>query len=82
MSVGTTLGHFNNVAYEQRMASAALARQIAIQTGREVPEWELRPADWHLIWPELVGMEGTPEIAAAVVGASAGPTVLEASHAG
>lgn len=54
LKVGTTLGHLNNVAYGQRTASAALARAIADGSNREVPEWETRPADWHLIWPELV----------------------------
>jgi DNA-binding transcriptional regulator YdaS (Cro superfamily) len=57
LAVGTTLGHLNNVAYEQRTASAALTRQIAEVTAREVAEWELRPNDWHLIWPELVTAE-------------------------
>jgi len=62
LSVGTTLGHFNNVAYGQRVPSAALTRQIALGSGREVPEWELRPHDWHLIWPELIGAEGAPAV--------------------
>ena len=61
LEVGTTLNHLNNVQYEQRTASAALTRQIALQTKREVAEWDLRPADWHLIWPELVGAEGAPQ---------------------
>lgn len=25
-----------------------------------VRRWDLRPADWHLVWPELVGAEGAP----------------------
>lgn len=29
-----------------------------------VARWEMRPADWHLIWPELVGTEGAPQVAA------------------
>ena len=62
--VGTTLGHFNNVAYEQRVASAAMARQIALASSGEVREWELRPEDWHLIWPELIGTEGAPAVPA------------------
>ena len=62
--VGTTVGHMNNVAYEQRVASAALARQIAIETGGDVPVWELRPKDWHLIWPEQAGAEGAPAVPA------------------
>ena len=52
--VGTTTGHLRNVAYELRSASPALARQVALRTAREVAEWDLRPDDWWLIWPELV----------------------------
>lgn len=26
--------------------------------------WDLRPDDWHLIWPELVGAEGAPAVPA------------------
>jgi DNA-binding transcriptional regulator YdaS (Cro superfamily) len=62
LRVGTTLGHLNNVAYGARVASAALARQIALRTAREVAEWDLRPADWHLIWPELIGADGAPSM--------------------
>lgn len=64
LEVGTTLGHLNNVAYATRVASAALARQIAAKTVREVAEWELRPADWHLIWPELADVPGAPAVPA------------------
>lgn len=24
--------------------------------------WDLRPDDWHRIWPELIGIEGAPEV--------------------
>ena len=62
LSVGTTVGHLNNVAYEQRVASAALARQIAIATANDVTVWDLRPNDWHLIWPEIITAEGAPPV--------------------
>lgn len=29
-----------------------------------VRRWDLRQADWHLIWPELIGIEGSPPIPA------------------
>lgn len=64
LKVGTTVGHLNNVAYEQRVASAALTRQIALCTERQVAEWELRPNDWFLIWDALIGTEGSPPIPA------------------
>jgi DNA-binding transcriptional regulator YdaS (Cro superfamily) len=27
-----------------------------------VRRWDLRPDDWHRIWPELVGTEGAPPV--------------------
>jgi len=33
--------------------------------GGAVRRWHMRPKDWHLIWPELVGMQGAPAIEAA-----------------
>ncbi|MGC4075439.1 MAG: YdaS family helix-turn-helix protein [Rubrivivax sp.] len=24
--------------------------------------WQLRPEDWHFIWPELIGVEGAPPV--------------------
>lgn len=48
--VGTTINHLRNVAYKQRVASAALAAQIEIETQGLVPVRATRPKDWHLIW--------------------------------
>lgn len=30
-----------------------------VSCGR-VRRWDMRPADWHRIWPELVGSQGAP----------------------
>lgn len=27
-----------------------------------VRRWDLRPDDWHRIWPELVGSDGAPRV--------------------
>lgn len=37
---------------------------VAIEqaTEREVMRWDLRPSDWWLIWPELIGADGAPVI--------------------
>jgi DNA-binding transcriptional regulator YdaS (Cro superfamily) len=48
-----------------RSISPERATQIELATAREVRRWDLRPADWHLIWPELIGAEGAPTIQAA-----------------
>jgi DNA-binding transcriptional regulator YdaS (Cro superfamily) len=29
-----------------------------------VRRWDLRPKDWYLIWPELIGTEGAPDVPA------------------
>lgn len=28
----------------------------------DVNPWDLRPLDWHRIWPELIGAEGAPDV--------------------
>lgn len=28
----------------------------------ELRRWDLRPNDWHLNWPELIGIEGAPPV--------------------
>ena len=40
----------------------ALVRCAEIEraTGGAVRRWDLRPDDWHLIWPELIGAKGAP----------------------
>lgn len=44
----------------RRPVPAALCPRIEVETSFEVRRWEMRPDDWHLIWPELVGTEGAP----------------------
>lgn len=29
-----------------------------------VPRWRMRPDDWHRVWPELIGTEGSPPVLA------------------
>lgn len=41
-------------------ASRAFAIELA--TGGAVKRWDLRPDDWHRIWPELVGKKGAPKV--------------------
>ena len=35
---------------------------IEQKTDRAVRRWDLRPSDWWLIWPELIGADGAPAI--------------------
>lgn len=40
--------------------SAERCSEIERLTERAVMRWDLRPHDWHLVWPELVGIDGAP----------------------
>ncbi len=31
-------------------------------TAGRLRRWHVRPKDWHLIWPELIGHEGAPPV--------------------
>ena len=36
--------------------------EIERETAGSVRRWDLRPRDWHRIWPELVGIDGAPAV--------------------
>ena len=46
-----------------REPSPELCVRIEVATSATVARWDLRPADWHLIWPELIDAEGAPPVA-------------------
>ena len=50
------------IANGKRSASPELCVAIELATDREVRRWDLRPEDWHRIWPELIGAEGAPKV--------------------
>jgi len=50
--------------YGGRLPSAQNCVAIERATNGAVRRWDLRPDDWHLIWPELVGTDGAPAVAA------------------
>lgn len=37
------------------------AVRVEAVSERRIRRWELRQHDWHLIWPELIGIEGAPK---------------------
>lgn len=45
----------------KRPVPVPLAKRIVQATGGVVTLQELRPDDWQLIWPELVGAAGAPQ---------------------
>lgn len=44
----------------------AMCVSIERATQGDVRRWDLRPKDWHRIWPELIGSPGAPELSAQV----------------
>lgn len=42
--------------------SPAKCVEIENDTAGELRRWDLRPADWHRNWPELVDAEGAPAV--------------------
>jgi DNA-binding transcriptional regulator YdaS (Cro superfamily) len=57
--------------YDDRRPGPARCVVIEAASAFLVRRWDLRPADWHLIWPELIGADGAPAV----------PACAEASHA-
>ena len=45
-----------------KAVSAERCAEIERVTERRVMRWDLRPADWHLVWPELIGTKGAPAV--------------------
>jgi DNA-binding transcriptional regulator YdaS (Cro superfamily) len=51
--------------YADRVPGPAYCVEIERATEGRVRRWDLRPGDWHRIWPELIDAEGAPQIAKA-----------------
>lgn len=54
--------YLSQMASGERAVNPARAALIAQHTGGLVPHWETRPKDWWVIWPELIGSDGAPEV--------------------
>ena len=59
---GTSYLHLRNIAFSGKSCGAVLAVAIEVATAGDVRRWDLRPDDWHRIWPELIGTDGAPAI--------------------
>lgn len=56
--------YLSQLASGHRSPSPSLSVQIERETAGAVRRWDLRPDDWHRIWPELIGAAGAPAIPA------------------
>jgi len=62
-AVGQQAGYLSQIANGLRPAPAHLVPQIVKACDGEVRHWDLRQ-DWHLIWPDLIGVDGAPAVPA------------------
>ena len=58
---GTTFGHMRNVVWSGKACGPLLAIAIERESGKRVMRWTLRD-DWHVYWPELIGIDGAPAV--------------------
>lgn len=65
-TLGVTSVYLSQLAAGQggREPSPMLCVSIESATDKQVMRWDLRQKDWHLIWPELIGQAGSPNLAA------------------
>ncbi len=59
---GLTPAFLSQIARGVRPAPADRCATIEQATDGAVRRWDLRPDDWHRIWPELIGAEGAPPL--------------------
>ncbi len=52
----------SQIAAGDRPVPVRRAAALEAATGYVVRRWHMFPCDWHLIWPELVGTEGAPDV--------------------
>lgn len=60
--LGIPVTYLSQMASGARAITAERASTIERLTSRQLMRWDLRPDDWHLIWPELIGTEGSPPV--------------------
>ena len=60
--VGVPPAYLSQMSTGRRPVPAELVPAIEVRSDMLVRRWELRPKDWHHIWPELIGTEGAPAI--------------------
>lgn len=59
-ALGVSSAYLYQMATARRPVPPDLAPAIEQHTSNLVRRWDLRPDDWHRIWPELIGSDGAP----------------------
>ncbi len=58
--VGIPPSFLSHIANGVRPCPAERGADLERACDFHVRRWDLRPDDWHRIWPELIGTEGAP----------------------
>jgi len=61
-ALGVTRAAVNQWKNDGRQTPIEHCAEVERLSGGAVRRWQLRPADWHRIWPELIGAQGAPSI--------------------
>lgn len=64
--VAEILGIEEQYLYQILSSRSVAAPALARSLNRIDPDarlWDLRPDDWHRIWPELIGTDDAPDVA-------------------
>lgn len=61
-AIGTTEGYVRKVASAGKLLGVAICVAIEQQSQRVVTRKDLRPDDWHLLWPELREIEEASQV--------------------
>lgn len=62
-AVGAFASDVSSWAHGGRPVPPPRCPAIESATEGKVARWDLRPDDWHQIWPELIGKPGAPAVA-------------------
>lgn len=62
---GMTAAFVSQIATRARQCPAERGAALERACDFAVRRWDLRPLDWHRIWPELIGTEGAPSVPSA-----------------
>ncbi|WP_405126746.1 transcriptional regulator [Ralstonia pseudosolanacearum] len=54
---GTTWAYLRNVMYGQRVPNEKLCVALERESRQVITRRDLRPDDWHAIWPELAATD-------------------------
>ena len=63
-AVGLAPGYVSQIANGVRPTPVEKVPAMEAACEFAVRRWDLRPNDWHLIWPELIDTEGAPDVPA------------------